>query len=107
MHSQDAPLVLHMPNSWQPAAQPVTFPHASAEVGLGLDLNGQSSVQKMNSLPLCQGPSHVHRPLRDTCYFWSCKLQSFERWLVIYFISKPGVAQVFSREINAPILNFW
>ena len=36
--------------------QPVTFPHACAEVGLGLDLNGQSHRQKTNALPLCQRP---------------------------------------------------
>ena len=34
---QDPPLVLHVPTSWQPA-QPVTSPHACAEVGLGSDL---------------------------------------------------------------------
>ena len=34
---QDPPLVLHMPTSWQPASQPVTSPHACAEVGLGSD----------------------------------------------------------------------
>ena len=28
----DPPLVLHMPTSWQPVLQPVTSPHASAEV---------------------------------------------------------------------------
>ena len=31
-------------------------PHASAEVGLGSDLNGQPPAQKTNSLPLCQQP---------------------------------------------------
>ena len=30
-----------MPTSWQPAAQLVTSSHASTEVGLGSDLNGQ------------------------------------------------------------------
>ena len=49
---QDPPLVLHMPTSRQPASQPVTSPHASAEVGLGSDLNGQSLAQKTNALPL-------------------------------------------------------
>ena len=37
-------------------AQPVTSLHACAEVGLGLDLNGQSPEQKMNTLTLCQRP---------------------------------------------------
>ena len=32
------PLVLHVPTSWRLAAQPVTSPYASAEVGLGLRL---------------------------------------------------------------------
>ena len=31
---QDSPLVLHVPTSWWPAAQPVTSPHASAEMAL-------------------------------------------------------------------------
>ena len=43
---QDPPLVLYMPPSWQLASQQVTSPHAFAEVGLGLDLKGQSPVQK-------------------------------------------------------------
>ena len=51
---QDPPLVLHMPTSWWPAAQPVTSPHAAAEVGLGPDLNGLSPGQQTNALPLCQ-----------------------------------------------------
>ena len=37
--------------------QPVTSPHACAEVGLGSVLNVQSHEQKTNALPLCQrGP---------------------------------------------------
>ena len=32
---QDPPLVLHVPTSWWPAAQPVTSPYASAEVRVG------------------------------------------------------------------------
>ena len=39
---QDPSLVLHMPTSWLLAGQAVTSPHASAEVGLGSDSNGQS-----------------------------------------------------------------
>ena len=49
----DPPLVLHMLTSWQLAAQPVTSTHASAEVGLGSNLNGQSPRQTTNALPLC------------------------------------------------------
>ena len=37
-------------------AQPVTSPHACAEVGLGSDSNVQSHEQKTNALPLCQRP---------------------------------------------------
>ena len=37
-------------------AQPVTSPHACAEVALGSDSNRQSSRQKTNALPLCQRP---------------------------------------------------
>ena len=37
-------------------AQPVTSPHACAEVGLGSDLNMQPHEQKTNALPLCQRP---------------------------------------------------
>ena len=36
--------------------QPVTSPHACAEVGLGSDSNVQSHGQKTNALPLCQRP---------------------------------------------------
>ena len=54
---QDPPLVLHLLTSWQSAVQPVPSPHVSAEVGLGLDLNGQSPRQKTNVPPLCQRPS--------------------------------------------------
>ena len=36
------------------STQPVTFPHACAEVGLGSDLNVQPHEQKTNALPLCQ-----------------------------------------------------
>ena len=42
---QDPPLVLHVLTSWQPAAHQVTSPHVSADVGLGLDLNGQTAYQ--------------------------------------------------------------
>ena len=37
-------------------AEPVTYPHACAEVGLGSDLKGKSPEQKTNALPLCQRP---------------------------------------------------
>ena len=37
-------------------SQPVTYPHACADVGHGSDLNGQSPGQKTNVLPLCQRP---------------------------------------------------
>ena len=56
---RDPPLVLHIPTSWQPPVHPVTFPHACAEVGLCLDLNGQPPRQKTNALPLCQRPGLI------------------------------------------------
>ena len=37
-------------------AQPVTSPHACAEVGPGSDSNVQPHEQKTNALPLCQQP---------------------------------------------------
>ena len=37
-------------------AQPVTSPHACAEVGLGSVSNMQPQEQKTNALPLCQRP---------------------------------------------------
>ena len=37
-------------------AQPVTSPHACADVGIGSDSNVQSHGQKTNALPLCQRP---------------------------------------------------
>ena len=46
--TQDPPLVLHILTSLQPVLQPVTAPHASAEVGLSSDLNKQSPGQKTN-----------------------------------------------------------
>ena len=54
---QDSPLVLHLPTFWAAGAQPVTSPHACAEVGLGSDSNVQSHKQKTNALPFCQRPS--------------------------------------------------
>ena len=46
-------------------AQPVTSPHACAEVGLGLVSNVQSHEQKVNALPLCQRPGFTE------CHFGS------------------------------------
>ena len=43
--------------------QPVTSPHACAEVGLGSDSNVQPHEQKTNALPLCQRPGFVARLL--------------------------------------------
>ena len=40
-------------------AQPVTSPHACAEVGLGSDSNVQPHEQKTNALPLCQRPGFL------------------------------------------------
>ena len=54
---RDPPLVLYLLTSWQLPLQPVTSPHASAEVGLGLDSNGHSPTQKTNVLSLCQRPT--------------------------------------------------
>ena len=41
-------------------AQPVTSPHACAEVGLGSVSNVRSHKQKTNALPLCQRPRITH-----------------------------------------------
>ena len=60
------PLVLHVPTSWQPKAQPFTASHASAEMGLDSDLNGQSPRQKMNALPLCQRPGRGGKGGRES-----------------------------------------
>ena len=53
---RDSSLVLHLPTSWQPAVQPATSPHASAEVGLGLDVVFYNLLLKefhhMNRLPV-------------------------------------------------------
>ena len=43
-------------------AQPVTSPHACAEVGLGSDSNVQPHEQKTNALPLCQRPGFASFP---------------------------------------------
>ena len=44
--------------------QPITSPHACAEVGLGSDSNVQPHEQKMNALPLCQRPGST----KTYCY---------------------------------------
>ena len=53
---QDSPLVLYIADLLAAGAQPVTSPHACAEVGLGSDSNVQLHEQKPNTLPLCQRP---------------------------------------------------
>ena len=53
---QDSPLVLHFADLLAAGMQPVTSPHACAEVGLGSDSNVQLHEQKTNALPLCQRP---------------------------------------------------
>ena len=42
------------------STQPVTSPHACAEVGLGSDSNVQPHKQKTNALPLCQRPGLLY-----------------------------------------------
>ena len=46
--------------------------HASAEVGVDSDLNGQSPRQKMNTLPLCQRPGYNY--IKLNLYMDVCKL---------------------------------
>ena len=46
----DPPLVIHLSTSWQAASQLLTFPHASAEVWVGSDSNGQSPAHMTNEL---------------------------------------------------------
>ena len=65
---RDPPLVLHMLTSWQLEAEPVTSLHASAEVGLGSDSNGQSPKQKTNDLPLRQRPDSSVQYLTIYCF---------------------------------------
>ena len=47
--------------------QPITSPHACAEVGLGSDSNGQSPGQKTNALPLYQRPGSNPKNSYLTC----------------------------------------
>ena len=68
---QDPPLVLHMLTSWLPAAQLVTSPHASVEVGLGPDSNRQSPAHKTNVLPLWQQPGKYVDFLNVSNVIWS------------------------------------
>ena len=56
---QDSPLVLHIADLLVAGAQPVTSPHACAEVGLGSVSNMRSHKQKTNVPPLCQQPGFV------------------------------------------------
>ena len=48
-------------------AQPVTSPHACAEVGLGSVSNVRSHEQKTNALPLCQRPGFPVSKLGFLC----------------------------------------
>ena len=56
---QDSPLVLLVADLLAAGTQPVTSPHACAEVGLGSDSNVQPHEQKTNALPLCQRPGSI------------------------------------------------
>ena len=53
---QDSPFGATLADLLVASAQPVTSPHACAEVGLGSDSNVQPHEQKTNALPLCQRP---------------------------------------------------
>ena len=53
----DPPLVLHVVNLLAAGAQPVTSPHACAEVGLGSDLNGKTkraTIVPVTRLKYCE-----------------------------------------------------
>ena len=85
----DPPLVLHVLTSWQPALQPVTSPHACAEVGCGSDSNGQSPRQKTNALPLCQRPGL----LSPWILISKVNIRSYmmrDSTLTVFMVSGPG-----------------
>ena len=67
---QFTPLVLHSSIPWHP----VTTLHASAELGLGWDLNGWSLGQKTKALPLWQRPGspclYFFHLILSLHYFW-------------------------------------
>ena len=52
--------------------QPVTSPHACAEVGLGSDSNVQLHEQKTNALPLCHRPGCLCALLTKNTRFFVC-----------------------------------
>ena len=56
VHSPRFTSVATLANLLAAGVQPVTSPHACAEVGLGSDSNVQPREQKTNALPLCQRP---------------------------------------------------
>ena len=60
-------------------AQPVTSPHACAEVGLGSVSNVRSHEQKTNALPLCQRPGSIYRLIafvQTNSIIWLCMHKS-------------------------------
>ena len=67
--------------------QPVTFPHACEEVGLGLDSNGQSPRQKRNALPLCQRRGLL---LLHYLVYPSISISN-EYWLVVVLARNPRI----------------
>ena len=70
--------------------QPVTSPHACAEVGLGSDSNVQPQEQKTNALPLCQRPGLLKLtfeiPLLNQISFWS----SFKHFKAFKNVQNPS-----------------
>ena len=56
--------------------QPVTSPHACAEVGLGSVSNVRSHEQKTNALPLCKRPGFKNIENSQGCFSWSSHYNS-------------------------------
>ena len=73
--------------------QPVTSPHACAEVGLGSDSNGQSLGQNTKALPLCQRPGFFIVKVIFYLNLWNYFVQRHTHTLVHDFF---GVYDIFS-----------
>ena len=81
--------------------QPVTSPHACAEVGLGSDSNVQPHEQKTNALPLCQRPSLGDRTLVSD---WCADLNFQCNWIVLLIKTMKNSFPNFYSQLNKCIM---
>ena len=86
--AQDPHLMPHMLTNWRPAVQSVTSPYASAEVGLGLDSNGQSPGQETNvpnTVPAMDCLTYINKMI------WLANLVGKTVWLAFQMSAFPVI----------------